>query len=209
MKVKNCNTNTQAHIWLILICSLFSWISIKYLDKPLALFIHAYAIDQQTWLRIITEYANYVFSISLVILLICHYRQRLVIGLITIFYIGLNLQLTLLIKTWLKNYYGRYWPTTWFANNLSLINNHVYGFAGIGYGGSFPSGHLTFCSFCLYWWYVYKPQFKSFYFLLLLIMLVSMVALNYHFLGDCLAGVALGTSMAILTNKIYNLSNTP
>ncbi len=98
-------------------------------------------------------------------------------------------------KDLLKFGFGRPWPETWVNNNPSWIGSHTYGFAPF-HGGqgwaSFPSGHTTMITTpCAALWRSagrWRPP------LLLLPVLVALglIGSDFHFLGDCLAGMLLG-----------------
>ncbi|HEY2838295.1 MAG TPA: phosphatase PAP2 family protein [Pirellulales bacterium] len=102
---------------------------------------------------------------------------------------------------------GRYWPETWFnvnpaapgPNNPSLIGDDTYGFhpfdlsAGVGGDiGSFPSGHSArIVGFAAVWW-IAVPRSRALCVVVAPPMLISLVAMNYHFVSDVIAGSVLG-----------------
>lgn len=101
---------------------------------------------------------------------------------------------------------GRYWPETWFnanpkelgPNNPSLIGTDTYGFhwfdlsVGGGDIGSFPSGHSArIVGFAAVWW-IAVPRSRVLCILLAPPMVISLVAMNYHFVSDVIAGSVLG-----------------
>jgi membrane-associated phospholipid phosphatase len=98
-------------------------------------------------------------------------------------------------RTSLGDLCGRYWPETWFDDNPSLIGNGTYGFHPFERGddiGSFPSGHAArILGFASVWW-IAMPQSRAVSTLVCVPMLVSLVAMNYHFVGDVIAGSTLG-----------------
>ena len=127
-------------------------------------------------------------------------------GLVAGAYFYLCLQLTLELKTGLKIIFGRYWPTTWIAGNLSLIHDGIYGFHwwhGWGNQGGFPSGHTTYTLFCCTCLYLTLPRLKYLWLLLALLIPSCLIILNYHFLGDCLAGIGLGSFSALLSARLW------
>ena len=92
----------------------------------------------------------------------------------------------------LKYGFGRLWPETWVQNNPSWIGSHAYGFlplhGGAGYE-SFPSGHTARFSapFAVLWQRL--PRLRLVWAVPPLIMAFALVAADYHFVGDCLAGI--------------------
>jgi membrane-associated phospholipid phosphatase len=91
---------------------------------------------------------------------------------------------------------GRYWPETWHDNNPSLIGTDTYGFH-LFHGddfdqGSFPSGHATrVVSFLSVFWLT-MPRGRWLCLLIAVPILIAMVAMNYHFVGDVVAGSVIG-----------------
>ncbi len=98
-------------------------------------------------------------------------------------------------RTSLGDVCGRYWPETWFHDNPSLIGNGTYGFHPFQTGddiGSFPSGHAArILGFATVWW-IAMPRCRVLWVLICVPMLVSLVAMNYHFVSDVIAGSVLG-----------------
>ena len=99
----------------------------------------------------------------------------------------------------LGDVFGRYWPETWRHDNPSLIGTGTYGFHPFQRGddvGSFPSGHayriLGFAGV----WMGAMPASRIIATMLCVPMLVSLVAMNYHFVSDVIAGGVLGALIA-------------
>jgi membrane-associated phospholipid phosphatase len=99
----------------------------------------------------------------------------------------------------LGDVFGRYWPETWTHDNPSLIGTGAYGFHPFQRGddiGSFPSGHacriLAFAGV----WMIAMPDARVFAMVFSIPMLLSLVATNYHFVSDVIAGSVLGTLIA-------------
>src|SRR5881392_3564821 len=90
-------------------------------------------------------------------------------------------------RTSLGDVCGRYWPETWSNNNPSLIGNDRYGFHPFQRGddiGSFPSGHAARILGFAIVWLIAMPRSRAIGSVLCAAMLVSLVAMNYHFVGD-------------------------
>lgn len=98
------------------------------------------------------------------------------------------------IKGLLKHFFGRCVPDVCFLP-WYIDQSNQYGFAwlsGVSGFASFPSGHCTFMSFCLFWVIALRSQFRLMVSILFGLLFSGLVLFNYHFLGDCLAGSALG-----------------
>ena len=105
---------------------------------------------------------------------------------------------------------GRYWPETWTHDNPSLIGDGAYGFHPFQRGddlGSFPSGHAArILSFATVW-LIATPRSRVIGALICTPMLVSLVAMNYHFVSDVIAGSVLGGLIAMYAAHVSGLSN--
>jgi membrane-associated phospholipid phosphatase len=111
----------------------------------------------------------------------------------------------------LGDVFGRYWPETWTHNNPSLIGTGTYGFHPFQRDddvGSFPSGHaariLAFASV----WLIAMPRSRTVQVVVIILsasMLVSLVAMNYHFVSDVIAGGVLGGIVAMYAAHLARL----
>ncbi len=107
----------------------------------------------------------------------------------------------------LKYAFGRLWPETWLhPPNLSWIGTHSFGFlpfhGGTGYE-SFPSGHTARVSapFVVLWQRI--PRSRLLWALPTLIMATALIATNFHFVSDCLAGAYVGAASAALAMMLF------
>jgi membrane-associated phospholipid phosphatase len=94
---------------------------------------------------------------------------------------------------------GRYWPQTWTHDNPSLIGTGTYGFHPFQRGddvGSFPSGHACRILGFAGVWMIAMPGSRVIAMILSAPMLFSLVAMNYHFVSDVIAGSVLGALIA-------------
>src|SRR5437588_4667508 len=106
--------------------------------------------------------------------------------------------------------FGRYWPNTWTHDNPSLIGTGAYGFHPFQRGddiGSFPSGHACRILGFATVWLVAMPSTRVVLTATVLCapMLVSLVAMNYHFVGDVIAGSVLGAIIATYAAHLARL----
>jgi membrane-associated phospholipid phosphatase len=183
-------------------------ISILWIDKPLAIFIHAHHFDQLLLFNVVTNYFLALLTLILIVIIFIKYWQSL--GYRAVFiaiYFYLTQMMNMEIKNMLKIVFGRYWPKTWFHNNLSLIHDGVFGFNwwhGYNNFSSFPSGHSTYLGFCFIWFIVLMPKLRWLGYIFLFILPFSLIILDYHFLGDCLAGLSLGFICSYLSFYLLN-----
>jgi membrane-associated phospholipid phosphatase len=122
--------------------------------------------------------------------------------------ISINLIVTVVLKQLLKWGCGRYWPESWTHNNPSLIGSGDYGFHPFHCGAayeSFPSGHAAvICSVLSILWLSY-PRWRSWYAIIGGAICVALVGMNYHFVGDVIAGVMLGSITGIYMTQLFHL----
>ncbi len=111
----------------------------------------------------------------------------------------------------LKFGFGRLWPETWVHDNPSWIGGHRYGFlplhGGEGYE-SFPSGHTARVTapFAVLWQRV--ARLRLLWAVPTLVIAAGLVASDYHFVGDCIAGAYVGVGAAALAMLVFQDQNT-
>lgn len=196
----------------LVIFSLLAFLAILFFDKPLALWIHQQNLDSlflSLGLNYITENIPMALSFVVLIFLVWIKPTALIANKWRyIIYLFLLTLFTVTIKQYLKIFFGRYWPNTWKDNNLSLIQDHIYGFdwfhgAVNAAGSSFPSGHTTFVAIICFSLMLSYPKWRPVWFFFIGLMIFSLIILNYHFLGDCLAALALAAFCANIGFIIY------
>ena len=112
----------------------------------------------------------------------------------------------------LGDVFGRYWPQTWAHDNPSLIGTGTYGFHPFQRGddiGSFPSGHACRILGFAAVWVIAMPRSRTVQIVVLVLcapMLVSLVAMNYHFVSDVIAGSVLGGLIATYAAHLARLT---
>ena len=111
----------------------------------------------------------------------------------------------------LGDVFGRYWPQTWTHDNPSLIGTGTYGFHPFQRGddiGSFPSGHACRILGFAAVWMIAMPRSRTVQIIAIVLcapMLVSLVAMNYHFVSDVIAGSVLGGLVATYAAHLTRL----
>jgi membrane-associated phospholipid phosphatase len=105
----------------------------------------------------------------------------------------------------LGDVFGRYWPETWTHDNPSLIGTGTYGFHPFQSSddvGSFPSGHACRILGFAGVWMIAMPGTRVIAMVLCVPMLLSPVAMNYHFVSDVIAGSVLGALIAMYATNL-------
>ena len=113
---------------------------------------------------------------------------------------GIAVLVAVALKDQLKFAFGRTWPETWVDNNPSWIDTGTFGFwpfhKGPGWA-SFPSGHTTVISAPMAVLWNAAPRFRIVWLALPLLVAIGLIASDYHFLGDIIAGAYLGTACGL------------
>jgi membrane-associated phospholipid phosphatase len=179
-------------------CAMLVVICYFFVDRPVAFFVHDYRIEKAEEFRWLTEPPPMVQMWAPLVLALLAIRRGMGPWRVwqqTLFVACVSLIVADQFRESLGDVSGRYWPETWHDNNPSLIGTGAYGFhpfeAG-GETGSFPSGHAArIVGFLAVFWMA-MPRARWLYVIIALPMLVALVAMNYHFVGDVIAGSVLG-----------------
>lgn len=180
-----------------------------FVDRQVAIWIFKQGYKNYHLLKYLSHLPDLIILMALVIYisLVVQYscNQDITEGSYKWLVFANGIAITQFFKTFLKSFFGRYWPETWYESNPSLIHNNQYGFhpfhQGVNYA-SFPSGHAAtiFAAITILW--IIYPRFRWLYLLLTFISLTSLLLMNYHFVGDIIAGALLGYLVAIYTFMI-------
>jgi len=194
-------------ILLTFVC--LSIISIWLFDRQLALWIYPHDFGQWHILNNITEHGLVVIGICyLLILGLIPINPKFDNRIFLIIYLIIFVYLTLWVNNKLKIMFGRDWVNTWSGSHQSLLHNNVFQFNFFKYKnwrGSFPSGHMALISVMSMSMYLIYLRYKCLWLIPILIMAISLILQNYHFLGDILSGIALGSFLAYYSLALYLL----
>jgi membrane-associated phospholipid phosphatase len=169
-----------------------------FVDRPVAFFVHRHEIPRFEEFRWLTEPPPLVQSWSPLVLVALAVRRsfgRWRTWQAALFLACVSLIVADQFRESLGDLCGRYWPETWHNNNPSLIATGAYGFHPFEVGddvGSFPSGHSARIVGFLSVLWLALPRGRWLYVIVALPMIVALVAMNYHFVGDTVAGSVLG-----------------
>jgi membrane-associated phospholipid phosphatase len=198
---------TAVCIVAVLIC--YFWI-----DRPVAFFVYHHHINTIRVFRWLTYPPPEVQNWSALVLTILMVRrawgpflrwQKILLVACLSLIVADDFRISL------GDVFGRYWPDTWIHDNPSLIGTGTYGFHPFQRGddiGSFPSGHacriLAFAAV----WIIGMPRSRTVQVLAIVLcipMLVSLVLMNYHFVGDVISGSVLGGLVATYAAHLARL----
>jgi membrane-associated phospholipid phosphatase len=191
----------------VLIC--YFWI-----DRPVAFFVYHHHINNVQVFRWLTYPPLEVQNWSALILTILMVRRAWGLFLRwqqTLFVACISLIVADDFRISLGDVFGRYWPETWTHDNPSLIGTGTYSFHPFQRGddvGSFPSGHAARILAFATVWLIAMPRSRTVQVVVIVLgasMLVSLVAMNYHFVSDVIAGSVLGGIIAIYAAHLARL----
>ena len=169
-----------------------------YVNRPVAQFFHDHRLGSQEiwrWPAIASDWLRNLAMATIPLVLlwrICKPAGRFQAVLAAI---SANLVVTAILKHLLKCVFGRPWPESWHPGEPSWLGSGLYGFHPFQAGGqyhSFPSGHaaLTFSAISILW--LAYPRWRWLWATVAVSISAALVGLNYHFVGDVIAGAMLG-----------------
>jgi membrane-associated phospholipid phosphatase len=186
-----------------------------FIDIPVAFFVHDHRLNQHVFLKWMAELAMVFNALAPIILVVAAIRlawgplARLELTLVAS---SLSLIIAVALEYYLKPLFGRYWPETWIHNNPSLIKDFVYGFHPFHFAEaykSFPSGHTARAfAFMSVIWIVY-PWWRWLCVLLCATVIVGLIGMNYHFVGDIVGGAFLGSVTGAYLATGFSLGSGP
>jgi membrane-associated phospholipid phosphatase len=183
-----------------------------FIDKPVAWFVYHHDLSQCElfkWLTFTPVYIEIAAPWVIVWAAVSRAWRPLTRVEWAFLAAAVNLLITLVFKEHLKFVFGRYWPETFLPDkNPSLIQDGAYGFhffhGGDAYA-SFPSGHTAriFAVMSVIW--IAYPRWRWLCYLVCASVIVGLVGMNYHFVGDIIAGAALGFITGSYAARFFGL----
>lgn len=196
----------------LLVCGALVTACYFFVDKPVAFFVQRHQLPRHEWLKWLTYPPPYCLAgAPLVLVGLAVARawrpwtrwQRAVCA------AALNIIVAEQTRQTVKVFFGRYWPATWIDDNPSLLQNDAYGFhpfhTGSAYA-SFPSGHTAMTvSLVAILWIAY-PRWRWLAVVLTMAVVTGLVGMNYHFVGDTVAGGFLGAILGAHLAHYFGLA---
>ena len=205
LTTSNLNRQLKINLGYTVAFAGLSLLAIVFIDQRLALWVHYEQFDNILWLNQFTENSPYILGIpAALIMLFFPVKKSLKTKLQIILVSILLLIIADLIKSELKCLFARNWPLFWLgvwgAASSPFKNNYGINFSWTSHWqGSLPSGHTTFVTLLSIILAQLYPRLKPYLVAYGALLVVSLVSLNHHFLGDCLAGI----SLAFLVNSLF------
>ncbi|MGO8691300.1 MAG: phosphatase PAP2 family protein [Thermoguttaceae bacterium] len=182
----------------LLLCAAAVVLCYFFVDRPVAFYVHRHHFAQYSvlkWLTYPPPVLQRCVPLVLVALMVrrvrgplCRWEQALLAAAVAMV-LADQFRLTLAYG------FGRYWPETWVDNNPSLIGSGAYGchpfHSGMAYQ-DFPSGHMArTLAVAAVVWIVY-PRWRWAAVAASSALIVGLLGMNYHFVGDIIAGGFVG-----------------
>jgi membrane-associated phospholipid phosphatase len=195
-------------------CALLVTLAYLFVDRPVAFFVHDHHLNRYTALEWMTHTAMAFDALAAVIVVLA--SVRLAFGPLTrlertLLAAALSLMVAVALENYLKLVFGRYWPETWVNDNPSLIRDNAYGFhpfhSGPAYG-SFPSGHTARAVAVLWVLGVAYSRGLWLYVLVAASVVVGLVGMNYHFVGDTIGGAFLGAWTGMYAARLAGVARS-
>jgi len=186
-------------------------VAILWLDRPWAMAAHGMGWVRIPLFRDLTHLVDPIAALALLGLAVLGGMALLGIRLgrwgRLLLALCLAVALALLAKTELKYLFGRTWPETWVGGNPSWIRDQVFTFdflhGGAGWE-SFPSGHATLMAAPMAVLWRHWPRLIWVWLTPVLLVGVGLLACDYHWVSDLLAGAGLGVLCGVgATGLVY------
>lgn len=201
-------TALRPYVWAFLSCVVLVALAEAFVDRPAARFAHDVIGGSPTLftMQLIPEWLTACAVPVLVVGGLVHIaRAGLPPAARPLFLAALSLILAVAVKDVLKFAFGHTWPETWINHNPSYIQDGVYGFfpfhGGPGWA-SFPSGHMTVVTSAMGVFWLAWPRLRAVWLLPPIVTAVGLYGMDYHFVGDMIAGSFLGGALAAATWRI-------
>jgi len=191
-----CSAYSTRAAWGIIPVALFSTLCVKYLDRPISLLVQQHLFSNTIWARHTSSLPDLLLITVLFTAAASYtlYRRRLSRGIVDLTTLTCKMlafvaPASFVIKSALKIIFGRTNTREW------LLAPDSYGFHWFQGGGAFsafPSGHMAVFTALLAVVWRLHPRYRAGCCGILLLLSLALVATNYHFLSDVLAGAYLG-----------------
>jgi membrane-associated phospholipid phosphatase len=193
---------------LTIAVSLLLTVCYFYADKSIVYYFYAIDSRQYHWIHLVQQLPELLLMVSPLLLLAAFVlKNKNTQPQLRYFFFAASVSVlfTMVMKSLLKYFSGRYWPETFENNNPSLLHGGVYGFhpfhTGVSYS-SFPSGHAaTIFAFATCMWISY-PRLRWVAVLISFSVSLALLVLYYHFLSDLLAGAYIGIVVSVFVSEL-------
>jgi len=205
-------TDLRPWLYALLACAALSTLCVLFVDRPAARFAHD-VIGRHDLLRDLTLIPEYLLPAAAILVVVLGLtalaRGRLPYHTRVLLLASVSFILAQAIKDQLKYAFGRLWPETWVNHNPSFIDTGDYGFfpfhGGPGWG-SFPSGHMTAITSVMAVLWLGWPKLRPLWAGLVALVAIGLYGMDYHFVGDMVAGSFLGSAVGAGVARIGKIT---
>lgn len=200
-------------LWVLAVGLVAVTVCYLWVDRPVAFYVHDHAINQYRVFKWLTFPPPWMETWSPLVLALAMLRRAwkpLSCCQWALLVACLSLMVADEFRESLGAMCGRYWPETWHDHNPSLISTGAYGFRWFALGddtGSFPSGHAArILGFASVFW-IAIPRSRAVCVIVCLPMLLSLIAMNFHFVSDVIAGSVVGGVVGMYAAHLGELAD--
>lgn len=187
--------------------SLLSWLSIRYVDRPVALFVRDYLYGNRQWALLTSSLPDLLLLVVVIVSVgsfigYCYRQKRLLLDNQTrlLGQVALSLPVSYGVRAVLKIVFGRVVTRVW-VNTPHLLQEFHWFHGGAGYNG-FPSGHMVVFATLFAAIARYQPGYRFACYALLGLLALLLVATNYHFVADVICGTYVGLLIEACMEKV-------
>mgnify|MGYP001258112118 CR=1 FL=1 len=197
----------NAYIKLFMPVSLATYLCIRYLDRPVSLFVNDCLYGNSHWSALTSSLPDILLLVVIIISIPCAFwhfyrKKRSLFDAKTslLGFLALTLPIAFILKSILKYLFGRVETRYW------LHHQQVYEFHWL-HGGSkfngFPSGHMIVLVTLFAAIARYCAGYRLPCYTLMALLALLLVSTNYHFVGDVIAGMYLGLLLESSLDRFY------
>ncbi len=203
-------------IWLasFIAVALFTLISVTWLDRPIARFVHGMFGSRQITGDLGRSPILSIALVTSAVFFICGLAaimgRRFSKIVTAILLCDISVLAVYAAKNELKFYFGRTWPDSWGPGIASFIRDNAYGFHFFHSGKSFesfPSGHAAVIAGVISVLWIFYPKLRTLWSACIVATDTALVVMNIHFLSDVVAGSFVGVSTGMFTVAAWRASD--
>lgn len=194
---------------LLLPVSLVTYYCIGHLDREVSLFVKNYLFTTSNpWSRNTSSIPDVLLILVILITVVSYFLFKFKtshnqINKTTLTYkmLAIAAPTSFIAKSILKYAFGRINTRAWL---LAPQDYSFHFFNGGGVNSGFPSGHMLVVTALIASLWILHPRYRPIYLALLLLLALALIATNYHFVSDVIAGAYIGL---LVGSFAYYLAN--